>query len=160
MLPKNTEQLNAYVDDELNSEDRKAVEAWIAEDPQAFEELKRLKALSSQIKKADAVQQNTDEAWQIFSTKLTSTEPAQQAKSSPVVPFLASLSTIAAALLIGLLLWLAIPQSKSELISNVDSENFIVEMVETEIEDSSSIVYIDPESGWTVVWVESTAPLI
>jgi hypothetical protein len=50
--------------------------------------------------------------------------------------------------LLGLVLWSSFPGRDP-----TPSPQPVV-MVETDFEDSTPIVYLDEESGWTIVWVE------
>ena len=59
--------------------------------------------------------------------------------------------TVAWVMLVGMGIWY--PLRKMGHVNEAYALESTVEMVETELEGATPIVYIDEPSGWTVVWV-------
>lgn len=158
MTPHESEQLSAYLDGELEPTRRKTVEEWIASNPEARKELEQLRSLREAVRGADSELPDIGEEWKQLAAKLETSGDAYAAESSNdrIISFPFGLGAAAAALLLGLVLWFTLPGTDSGAARTAGALSRTVELVETDLEDSSSIVYIDPESGWTVVWVEES----
>ena len=139
-------QLQAYLDDELDSTELGSVEAWISNDLEAAQTLEALRKTQTILQNTDSPESNVEVAWQDFSKKLS--EPTA---SKPTIRFPIPQAAVAAILILGVVFWFARPSPQP--INEIQIVE-IVEMVETDLEDTSPIVYIDAESGWTIVWVE------
>jgi anti-sigma factor RsiW len=159
MNDRSPDRLDAYLDGELGAGDRAAVEAWLAQDAGARAELETLRAARDAARAARAETPDLDAEWRQLSASLEA--PAREETDRRVVPFPVPLgiSAIAAALLLGLFVWTFRPVPDGG--AGRAEQSFpaeLVELVETDLEESSTIVYVDPESGWTVVWIEEVEP--
>lgn len=135
-------QLHAYLDGELTPAERHRVEAWLAEDAEARRELDALRQIRNSVQAAPTPAPDVEAAWKALSKKLNGS-PAKR-----TIPFPVPLTAAAAIALLGLVLWSSFPGREP-----TPSPQPVV-MVETDLEDSTPIVYLDEESGWTIVWVE------
>lgn len=136
-------QLNAYLDDELDLTERESVERWLTNDPEAAQVLETLKQTQTILRGSHSPEPNIEEAWQEFSKELR-----QSTSPKPSIRFPIPLSAAAAMLILGVVFWVAWPSNQPMSVAQK------VEMVTSDLEASSPIVYIDAESGWTIVWVE------
>ncbi len=159
MNTRDQKRLNAYLDGELEGAARAAAEAWLARDADARAELEGLRATRQAVRTAVPETPDTGVEWRKLAAKLENagTEPGApgEDKGRTLFPFPLplGLGAAAAALVAGLLVWLALPGTKNGAGPGPDLSAGLVELLETDLEDSSTIVYIDLESGWTVVWV-------
>ena len=150
MNSKQTEQLHAYFDDELSPTDRETVEAWLTTDESARAELESLRKLREQLRSADVSTPDVEAQWQDLQTLRNTRE---NDSSGALIPF-PRLAGVAALLLIGLVVWFANVSKESEAPMFAQETSNAVELVESDFEDSSPIVFMDDLSGWIVIWVE------
>lgn len=137
-------RIQAYYDGELPPEDCAAVEALLASNPNAKAYLESLRATSDALKGLNAPS-TEDAQWHSIEGKLD--QPKGQ-----ILPFPAKIAGLAAALAIGAVAWFQ--WSNSGAHEQADEVYYAeVEIIETTYENDAPIVYVDEESGWTVVWV-------
>lgn len=149
-------QIAAWLDDELEPEAAIAVEEALRRDPEARAYADQLRSLRSDLARAVPAS-STAAAWGEFRRRQLDAEKG-------IVPMLGipRLLTISAAILIfGMGSWLALRNfSISQSGGDVRADEWAasdpasaVQLLETDIEGASPVVYIDEPSGWTVVWV-------
>lgn len=141
-------RLQAFHDGELNTEDCTAVEGWLATCPEARAHLAEIQALSDRVTPIEMPIPDVETEW----------GKVRQSIEAPsnVLSFPRKLGAIAAVLIVGAVAWFSFNADQTQgTEANYLAEN--VEMVETELEGATPIVYIDEESGWTVVWVTEEA---
>ena len=140
-------QLQAYLDNELSSGDRAAMEQLLEQDPGMQRQLEALKALSAELASLPAVEvmpvepvlQNVQRE-----VRLSQTAPA----SRPAWKW-AWAPAAAAAMIWGAVSLL--PFSSVPLPASV-----IVEQIEVQSDATVPLVYTDQDSGWTVVWLSNS----
>lgn len=146
-----TEQLNAYLDGEMSPQARAEFEVWLKQSPDARAELDALRKLREQMLEArKGVVPDVDTQWAEFEQRRLQ----QASQSTGQLILFPRLGAAAAVIFAGLIAWAVWPQSaNTDLVADNDA-SASVEMVESDLEDSSPIVYLDDQSGWIVVWVE------
>ncbi|MGJ8652964.1 MAG: anti-sigma factor family protein [Opitutaceae bacterium] len=141
-------RLQSYHDGELNVDDCAAVEKWLEACPEARAQLAEMQALSETLTPVEVPVPDVEAEW----------GKVRQSIEAPsnVLSFSRKLGAIAAVCVFGVVAWFTFNTDQTQGPADHSlAEN--VEMVETEIEGASPIVYIDEESGWTVVWVSEEA---
>ena len=149
--PKTELLLNAYLDGELGPEETARAERLLAEDAAAGEYLKSLRGLRRKLDGAHVRPSSNQPSWASVARRLESGNPA----AGSVSRLLYSLTTGAVALiLMGLIFWM--PPSADPPLQGprpIEEWSGVVEMVETDLENATPVVYLDEPSGWTVVWI-------
>ena len=146
-----TEQLNAYLDGEMSPQARAEFEVWLKQSPDARAELDALRKLREQMLEArNGGVPDVDAQWAEFEQRRLQ----QASQSTGQLISFPRLGAAAAVIIAGLIAWAVWPQpANTDLVAGNDA-SASVEMVESDLEDSSPIVYLDDQSGWIVVWVE------
>jgi hypothetical protein len=67
------------------------------------------------------------------------------------------IGAVAAVMLLGIAVWLPFRQA-GEIPPATDLLVDRVELVETDLEGATAVVYLDQPSGWTVIWVFEAEP--
>jgi anti-sigma factor RsiW len=149
--PQTERLLNAYLDGELGPEEAAGVEHLLDGDAAAREYFESLRSLRRKIDRAHVRPPGTQPSWASVARRLESGNPPAGSASR----LLYSFSTGAVALiLMGLIFWM--PPSADPPVQGprpIEEWSGVVEMVETDLENATPVVYLDEPSGWTVVWI-------
>ncbi len=142
-------RIEAWFDGELDPAARAEVEALLERDPRARAHLERLRRLRAALQEAKPVGVGAPVAWNSVRARI---EPAstRRGRSWPVPAGLRLAGAAAAALLLGMAVWWQLHRAGSERAARLST---LVELVETDLEGATPIIYIDRPSGWTVVWI-------
>lgn len=144
-------QLEAWFDGELTQEEATRIEAQLESDPELQAHLESLKAARKAMDAMPPSSVDVDAAWSAVEERLD--QPVRD-NTRKVVSFPRVLATMAAILVIGMSLWIPM-RNMGGSADNFEglADESVVQMVETDLENATSIVYLDQPSGWTVVWV-------
>jgi anti-sigma factor RsiW len=144
-------QLEAWFDGELTEEEATRIKAQLESDPELQAHLKNLKAARQAMAGIPEAAVDVDAAWSAVEERLD--RPAR-IDSRKVVSFPRMVATVAAILVLGMALWMPMRNmgGSTEGLDGLADES-VVQMVETDLENATPIVYLDQPSGWTVVWV-------
>ena len=174
-------RLAAWFDGE--SVDQAEVEAILEKDAEARAYIEELQTTRSALAGAHARGTIPAPEWESVATRLDEGEVAggiarsrassiarilspgvarSRATGGPgrVLSFPRALAAVAAIMILGIAIWIPFRQASISQ-STASSELMVnsVEMVETDLEGVTPVVYLDQPSGWTVVWVlEDTEP--
>lgn len=139
-------------DGELSSEGAERLNEYLERNPEAIGWMESLDIAQSADPNCQAPTENAEAISTIQNSIEADEEPPSHSKGSPLLRFPALFRPFAAAAavaVIGVVTWLGLrPSAPAEFEPN------IVEFVASDIPDSSTYVYSDEESGWTVVWVD------
>ncbi len=141
-------RIAALHDGEVSNAEKKEILALLERDPEAKAYWNKLQEMSDALKGAHVPGAENGAHWENLKERINSQKGESQAK---VLRFPRYATAAAAILALGMGIWFPIRKmgDQSELLG-LDAS---VYMVETELENATSIVYIDEPSGWTVVWV-------
>ena len=152
-----------YLDNELNAEETDLLLDYMANHPDWVGELEDWRRMGDRMRQdVQAVEVDVDRAWSEIqagihaekkaATVISDSHPAERPKLVRFYQWLSYSGAAAAAIVIGwlsMVLFNGIPSH-----SEADYLAAAVEYVETDIEGASSVVYVDQDSGWTIVWVD------
>lgn len=141
-------QLNAWFDGELSPAEQQRAQFLVESDPEAKAYVEELRRTREVLKAAHAHPSHAIPEWSQFEARLERPRPAQ------VLTISRMLLTAAAVMVLGMAVWW--PLRKAGIHQSMASEELHVErveLVETDLEGATPIVYLDQPSGWTVVWV-------
>ncbi len=146
-------RIAAYHDGQLPEDEVAAVEALLEEDPSARAYLELLKQMRTLLEGSESAAPELDPEWDAVAQRLEDDGHPRKV----LIPFpLMAAGGLAAAFAVGLITWLAF--SKHAPIPQTAQANGYageIEIIDTSMEHAyAPIVYVDDESGWTVVWVE------
>ncbi|NDV63059.1 hypothetical protein G0Q06_11395 [Puniceicoccales bacterium CK1056] len=142
-------RLTAWFDGELPAD--AGIEALLEKDPKARAYIEELQQMREALAGAHTQSNHPVPEWASVQARLD--EDASQ-KPFRLLTFPRALGAVAAVMVLGMALWIpfrqaSISQSTAQPELMVNS----VEMVETDLEGVTPVVYLDQPSGWTVVWV-------
>lgn len=137
-------EIHAYLDGELPADKCASVEALLSESADAKQALEDAQALKQSMASAEAPKPNVDAAWQNFSKQIEAPTPRKK-----IIPFIVPLGAVAAVFAFALIIWFSTVNPPASTLPTS------VELVGTDLEESSAIVYIDDISGWAVVWIDT-----
>lgn len=155
MNDEQRQRLDAYFDDQLSSPEAERLKRHIANDPESQAYLACLEQTRQALAFAHDESGQAVPGWETVKGRRAAAPPGRFAFSSLKAGFAA-----AAILVAGIVLWIpfrdagvsqSVPQPAEGLVD-------AVELVETDLEDATPIVYLDEPSGWTVVWVMEDLP--
>ena len=141
-------RLEAWFDGEVSPEDCAGIEQILDEDEEARAYVEGLNLSREALQGAHVSSIDGDAAWESFQERL---DKVDNRRSVRVLTFPQLMAAAAAVMLVGMGIWF--PLRKVGHVDPAFSLESTVEMVETELEGATPIVYIDEPSGWTVVWV-------
>lgn len=139
-------------DGELSSENADRLNEYLERHPDSIDWMENLET-ASELEQSYPTPIHRDESIASIQNAIETEEKTQVSRGSVLLRFPSALRSIAAAAaiaVVGTVTWLGLRPSVA-----VDFEPNIVEFVASDIPDSSTYVYSDEESGWTVVWVDS-----
>ena len=156
------QQLSRFLDGELSERERIALESALESDP---EMAGRLEDLENALRvHKTLIPEPKDDAF--INAELGMIHERIRAEKNPerkmvefprLNPGIASLAA-AAAVVIGVAgLWIWNANVQSSPTGAFENDPFIAQ-VETDIAGASSMVYVDDQSGWTIVWVDEPDP--
>lgn len=141
-------------DGELSSDGAERLNEFLERNPDAIDWLENLETVSGTEQVLPSPTQRA-ESLSFIQNEISAEEEVPAGGGNILLKFPSLFRPIAAAAavaVIGTITWLGLRPS-----ATVDFEPNIVEFVASDIPDSSTYVYSDEESGWTVVWVDSDA---
>lgn len=143
-------RLTAWFDGELP--DDSGIEALLEKDADARAYVNELRQMRKALDGAHAEARTPAPDWETFSSRLD--EQPASSDGARVLSFPRALAAVAAVMILGMAIWIPFRQASINTRAS-DSEWVVnsVEMVETDIENATPVVYLDQPSGWTVVWV-------
>ncbi|MBK1878653.1 hypothetical protein [Pelagicoccus mobilis] len=139
-------------DGELSPEGAERLNEYLQSNPEAIDWLENLDA-TSDLEQSCPTPSQKAEAVTTIQESIAAEAKAPSAGGNVLLRFPTLFRPIAAAAavaVIGTVTWLGLRPS-----ATAEFEPNIVEFVASDIPDSSTYVYSDEESGWTVVWVDS-----
>ncbi len=137
-------RLNAYFDGELPETEARAVREGLGRNPEERAALARMERLRGGC--SGAHQTAVQPSWASVRNRLRQGDPALTRWNNLTYNLV---SGLVAVLVLGLLLIGPRTGEEPDGLLLVDR----VEMVETDLQGATSVVYFDEPSGWTVVWV-------
>lgn len=149
MNEERARRLQAWFDGEVSAAECAEVEALLETDPEAQDYLDELNRTREGLNASHFRAINVDRAWTRTHDKL---ERLDERAASRVLSFPQLIAVAAAMMVLGMLLWLPFRQAGEAAAGPGGLESTVL-MVETDLENATPVVYIDPPSGWTVVWV-------
>lgn len=148
-------RLEAWFDGEATEAEDREIRALLERDPEAQAWLAGLERTRTALREAHRSTRKEAPEWlEVLARASRADDPGNGR-----VPFgLKGLGSVAAILLLGMALWLPFRDAGREAAPTagelmVDT----VELVETDLEGATPVVYLDEPSGWTVVWVVEEA---
>ena len=141
-------QLEAWFDGELSKAEATRIKAQLESDPELRAHLETLKTTRQAMAGRPPSSFDVDAAWSTVEKRL---DQPVQTDNRKVLSFPRMVATIAAVMVLGMALWMPMRKMGGE--ANGLAGESVVQMVETDLENATSIVYLDQPSGWTVVWV-------
>ncbi|MEX0330373.1 MAG: anti-sigma factor [Puniceicoccaceae bacterium] len=148
MNDETQQRLEAWFDGELSPQEHAEVENLIDRDDAARAYVDQLARSRELLHGAHVSKVDGDAAWESVRERL---EQADRQRSARILTFPQLVAAAAAVMLVGMGVWF--PLRKMGQVDEAYALESTVEMVETELEGATPIVYIDEPSGWTVVWV-------
>ena len=160
-IKKKARILSRYIDEELNPEEASHLRRLIDADP----ELHALQRDWGRIgqwarERAHSLPLDIDEAKRSVLASIGEYPNPSQTDSSPATPsiwvWVAGLTAFAAAAALAIIFFNtpSLPSQKQAAI-----EPTRIEYVATDIPNASTIVFVDEQTGWTVVWVVDTGTI-
>ena len=146
MNEETTSRLEAWIDGELSTVDRAEIEALLERDPEARAYVERLKRIQKSLQETHRGSVDVEAAWESVEAQLEERKSVFHHWALPQ-----QVAAIAAVMVMGILMWLPF-RGVTETPSEIEWAS-MVDLVETDLEGATSIVYMDQPSGWTVVWV-------
>jgi anti-sigma factor RsiW len=138
--------LQAYVDGELSESDRLRFESQMKEDPKLSAEVRELQSVAKALQEEHLSGLKTSEAmWQDVQREL---RLQKQAPAGNAVLLKRGMwGSLAAAALITLMVW--------HPLADTGATSARIEFVDAHVPDAVPVVYTEPSSGWTVVWLSN-----
>lgn len=136
--------VHAYLDGELPADKHASIKALLVESEEAKQVFEDAQALKQHLASAEAPHPYVDIAWQNVSKQIEAPAPRKK-----IIPFIVPLGAVAAVFAFALIIWLSTFNPPASTLPTS------VELVGTDLEESSAIVYIDDISGWAVVWIDT-----
>lgn len=155
-LDKSQAQLlmSQLIDGELSPQDAERLSVYLELHPDEMDWMEGLDAVREKL--SSPIQTDDREAARASIFEALQPTAPRAKRRGELLSFpglLRPLAAAAAIAIVGALTWIGVqPQG-----DKIDSGPAVVEFVATGIPDSSTFIYSDEESGWTVVWVESNA---
>ena len=145
-------RIEAWLDGELDAAAAAELSALLDSDPQARAYVDQLRKLRVDLREEASLSVSAAAAWAEFRQREAALAP-DRPSSLFGIPRL--LGACAAILAIGMGRWLALRDAGAPGQHKASMEELAnsVQLLETDIEGASPVVYIDEPSGWTVVWV-------
>ena len=141
-------RLEAWFDGEVSPTECAEIEQLLQNDEVARAYVERLNETREALQGAHVSQLDEDAVWGSLRERL---DDAGHQRSDRVLSFPQLIAAAAAVMLVGMGIWFPLRQAgQQEQAYSLDST---VQMVETELEGATPIVYIDEPSGWTGGWV-------
>ncbi|MGC9450007.1 MAG: anti-sigma factor family protein [Oceanipulchritudo sp.] len=147
-------RLQSWFDGEVSATECGEIESLLERDAQARDFVKGLSRTREALQEAHAGSIDVEGTWGEFLEKLNRSE---QERASRVLSFPQVMAAAAAVMALGIAVWLPFRQAGDQA-ARERPLGATVEMVETDLEGATPIVYIDQPSGWTVVWVLEEEP--
>lgn len=138
-------------DGELSPEGAELLNNYLESNPDAIDWMESLEVAHTPAK-SDPSPIHRSESVSKIQEAIATTDEAK-APAGALLRFPALFRPVAAAaavVIIGTVTWLGLRPS-----TTVDFQPSVVEFVASDLPDTSTVVYSDAESGWTVVWVDS-----
>jgi len=157
MKKRDAIRLAAYFDGELGPQERANVEQWLARDPAARAALAALQRTRATIAAAEEHAHATpsvdsDQAWLELRRRIAADHQTAEGIASPrratLLSFPRVLSAAAAVVALGIAVWWPLHH-----MGHSAPGVYAVDFLETDLTDSTPVIYIDEPSGWTVVWI-------
>ena len=148
MNEESQQRLEAWFDGELSPAEHAEVEQFLDENETARAYIDQLTRSRELLLGAHVSTVDGDAAWESVKERL---EEADRQRSARILTFPQLVAAAAAVMLVGMGIWY--PLRKMGQVDEAYALESTVELVETELENATPIVYIDEPSGWTVVWV-------
>ena len=152
--------MSQLIDGEISPEDADSLHAYLDSHPEAMQWMESTSLIGEQAGHG-TVSTDLESAWHDISEEIRG-DAVKSVNSKNLLTFpmwLKGIGIAAALVITASLVWIAGPQSDSEVTERYAASESVVEFVETEIPDASPIVYTDERSGWTVVWVTEMEPI-
>jgi anti-sigma factor RsiW len=144
-------RIAAWFDGEIEGSAADRIEALLADDAEARAYVAELQQTREVLAGAHKERRFPVPEWEAFSARLD--EPAG-ASAGGILSFPKALGAVAAVMVLGIAVWIPFRQASiSQSTAGADLRVDSVEMVETDLEGVTPIVFLDQPSGWTVVWV-------
>ena len=149
--------LEAWFDGEASPEDAREAKRLLESDPGARAHLEFLQSVRGTIPQTYRETEAPEAAW-------TQVQEQLDSGKRPLIrrhPFAVFSSLLAGAAAVALLILLpGNPGFEGTAVPPVDSQSLRpdVELVETGLDGATSVVFVDPPSGWTVIWVLEETP--
>ncbi|WP_309398268.1 hypothetical protein [Cerasicoccus maritimus] len=156
MKDADAQLLMRFYDGECSPAEEDAAGRLIREEPEAMPWLDALAAQQERFENLPPVLSELaiEQDWQSLKEQLAPTAtPSQPKKSNLVWPRFWTASAAAAIILFAAIAFLL---PGNDATAQAVTPN-IVDSVETDIEGATPIIYVDQESGWSVVWVDEAA---
>ncbi|GHC03983.1 anti-sigma factor family protein [Cerasicoccus arenae] len=157
MKDSDAELLTRYFDGECPPTEKAAAEHLLREDPDAAEWLAKMAEQQQQWRELPSVLSEDDitSDWQSLQARLFTAEP--ETEQPKVINWMAwsrywTWGAAAAVFALASVIFL-FPRSEPSL---PRSPYNAVDLVETDLEGATPIVYVDKLSGWSVVWVDES----
>lgn len=144
-------RLAAWFDGEAGDAEAARIGAMLEQDVQARAYLEELRRTRAALAGAHTKRRSAVPEWQSFSARLD--EP-ERGRLQSVLSFPRMLGAVAAVMVLGMAVWIPFRQASiSQSTARAELMVNSVELVETDLEGATPVVYLDQPSGWTVVWV-------
>jgi len=149
-------KLDAYFDGELSPPETEGLKRQIAANPEAQAYLACLEKTRQALACAHVGNEHEVPVWELVK-KQRGTRPAT-ARYAPRSP--AAVFAVLTVLFAGMAIWIPFRKAGQEVNLPAPNPEFVnaVEIVETDLENATPIVFLDEPSGWTVVWVLEDDP--
>jgi anti-sigma factor RsiW len=141
-------RLEAWFDGEVSPEECAGVERLLKADDESRAYVESLNKAREAMQGAHVSTIDGEAAWESFQERL---DKADRERSTRVLSFPQMMAAAAAVVLVGMGIWFPLRQMGHQ--NEAFALESTVQMVETDLEGATPIVYIDEPSGWTVVWV-------
>ncbi|WP_309387825.1 hypothetical protein [Cerasicoccus frondis] len=149
--------LARFYDGECSPAEEDAVGALIQNDPEAVTWLETLAEQQARWENLPPVLDEVavERDWQALKARIAPAESAPRRLSSPLAwAEYWTAGAVAAVFILASVVYL-LPRSSVE--AHAPTTPNIVESVETDLEGATPIVFVDQESGWSVVWVDEAS---
>lgn len=142
-------RLQAWFDGEVSASECAEIEAMLDAEPEAREYLDALSRTREALNASHLRKVDTGAAWGDLLVELGRSDKRHAGK---LLNFPQLTAVAAAVVVFGMALWIPFRNAGQPSAGDAGLES-MVEMVETDLENATPVVYIDQPSGWTVVWV-------
>jgi anti-sigma factor RsiW len=144
------QRLQAWFDNELDAAGAREVEALLERDAGARAHVEALRRTRAALTAAHRDPELPAPGWDDVAAGM---DFPRQGRLRQTVPFPRMIGAVAAIMLLGVAVWLPFRQAGQSAAAEADMRVGRVELVETDLEGATSIVFLDQPSGWTVVWI-------